>query len=457
MRLSLSKIVAIVLATLVLGACIALLVMRFLSTPALAQKVVIEQDGVVVYEAMLKNEDGAPVHTEELLLHFTGSLGEYTVALHNGMVRMVSSLCPDQLCVHQGLTDDPNTPIVCLPQRIIISVEDVFDEGEEGSELVSYTQHRFLFDTIVGITVFAGSADEAGLAIAAAFEEFEAVERMATRYGSDAGAPSDIQRINDAAGVAPQVVDQAIIIMLERALSLSELGEGSFNPAIGPIVDLWAIGNSEKERVPSSAEIKPLLPLVDMTKIEINAQENTVFLTEAGMSLDLGSVAKGYATDRAAEALRANGIEHALISAGGNIYALGGRPDGSPWRVGIQDPRHEGEILAVTEIFEGSVVTSGDDQRYFVINDTRYHHIFDPNTGMPAQGVWQATVVSDCSMDADILSTICFILGPEKSERLFKQLGLSGVIVDADAQVFLFINDKTVILPELKEGYHFTH
>jgi len=179
-----------------------------------------------------------------------------------------------------------------------------------------------------------------------------------------------------------------------------------------------------------------------------------VFLSESGMSLDLGSVAKGYATDMAVEALRACGIEHALISAGGNVYVMGGRPDGSPWRVGIQDPRHEGEILGIVELFEGSVVTSGDDQRYFIVDGTRYHHIFNPSDGFPARGVWQSTIISSSSMDADILSTITFILGPEKSEVLLKELGLSGIIVDEDAGISVFINDGTMITPESKDEYH---
>lgn len=447
-----NKAVFIVLAVLVVGCGIAVLLMFFGRQTHTAQRVVIEQECVVVYEGLLKDRYGAPVHADGETLHFMGRAGEYTVAFKGGKVCMLSAQCPDQLCVHQGWCDDPRTPIVCLPQQVIISIENVDDYGGD-TGLESFTRREFLFDTLIEITVYAPNEDEAQVALIGAFAEFSRIEGITVRYGDDLQAPSDVQRINNSAGIAPQVVDPDIIVMLSRAIKLSELGEGVFDPAIGPLVDLWGIGDSGQGQVPLQQDVKRLLPLIDMGKIQIDEGQHTVFLPEPGMSLDLGGVAKGYATDMAVSALRRCGIEHAFINAGGNAYALGGKPDGSAWRIGIQDPRHAGEILGVVEIYEGSVVTSGDNQRYFIADGVRYHHIFDPDTGYPAQGVWQSTIISSCSMDADILSTMTFILGPEKSRGLLDSLGISGIMVDDKAGIHLYKQGNISFLPELSNGY----
>jgi thiamine biosynthesis lipoprotein len=187
--------------------------------------------------------------------------------------------------------------------------------------------------------------------------------------------------------------------------------------------------------VPAAEEIEAVLPLLRAEKISFTPETRRVMLMEAGMSLDLGGVAKGYATDLAAEALRARGIRHALINAGGNVYALGSKPDGTPWRVGIRDPRRAGEIIGVVEAVDEAVVSSGDYERYFEADGARYHHIFDPRTGYPARAARQSTVIAPRSLDADILSTVTFILGREKSVSLMAKYGYTNVFVDAAGEI----------------------
>ena len=154
------------------------------------------------------------------------------------------------------------------------------------------------------------------------------------------------------------------------------------------------------------------------------------------MVMDLGGCAKGYATDEAFEALREAGIRHAIINAGGNVYALGTKPDGSPWRVGVQDPRNPQGIIAVLAVSDRAVVSSGDYQRFFEQDGNRYHHILDPATGKPAGQVMQTTVVADSAIDADILSTTLFVLGTQKGLDFVKGLpATEAVFVGLDKQI----------------------
>ena len=153
-----------------------------------------------------------------------------------------------------------------------------------------------------------------------------------------------------------------------------------------------------------------------------------------GMSIDLGGVAKGYAAQRGAQALIECGISHALIDAGGNIVAVGSRPDGEPWQIGIRDPRGESmndTVGPTLSIVDCAVATSGDYERRFVLDGKRYHHILDPKTGMPVDTVRSATVIANDSLHADMLSTAVFVLGPDEGIELIESLDeVSAMLVD---------------------------
>jgi thiamine biosynthesis lipoprotein len=142
-------------------------------------------------------------------------------------------------------------------------------------------------------------------------------------------------------------------------------------------------------------------------------------------------MAKGYATDCAADALRRLDIRHAIINAGGNVYALGRKPDGNPWRVGIRHPREEGALMGVVEVMDQAVVSSGDYERFFEVDGRRYHHILDPNTGMPSDKAISATVIASRSISADLLSTAVFVLGRDAIWDLLPYFeGVEALVVD---------------------------
>jgi thiamine biosynthesis lipoprotein len=389
---------------------------------ASVQMLRIEQEGQLVYEGELAAAEGE--------LRFTGSAGEYVAEVRSGRVRMLTAHCPDKLCLKQGWVEHFYEPIVCLPQQVVISITE-----EKRGSLAAFSEQRFLLDTIISVTLYASGEKEAQAAMEDAFAAFELIERVATRYGDEQAAQiSEVGRINAAAGQAAVAVGAEISAMLTRVQSYAEAGENTFRVGIGPLVDLWGIG-TERAKAPAAAEIEAVLPLLAPDKVVFTADTSSVMLTEAGMSLDLGGVAKGYATDLAVKALQAQGIRHALINAGGNVYALGRKPDGTPWRVGIRDPRRDGEIIGVVEAEDEAVVSSGDYERYFEADGVRYHHIFDPRTGYPARAARQSTVIAPRSLDADILSTITFILGREKSAALMEKYGCTDVFVDAEGEI----------------------
>jgi thiamine biosynthesis lipoprotein len=252
-------------------------------------------------------------------------------------------------------------------------------------------------------------------------------------------ADSEVARINQNAGIMPVKAGEDLIAVLSAALRYAELSGGAFDPTIGPLVKLWGIGTGQA-RVPGEEEIRGALALVNWHDLLIDPEAGTVFLRKAGMSLDLGAIAKGYAADEAAEILKSAGISGALIDLGGNIYALGTKADGAPWRIAVQDPRDErGAYIGVLELEEKTVVTSGVYERFLERDGRRYHHILSTSDGYPADtGLLSVTVIADASMDADALSTVLFALGYDKARPLVDSLeNVEAVFVFEDLSVRL--------------------
>jgi len=249
---------------------------------------------------------------------------------------------------------------------------------------------------------------------------------------------SDVSRINAASGIEAVIVHEDTFKVIERAIYFAQLSNGAFDPTVGPLVSLWGIG-SENQRIPTHEEIEKVLPLVNWRNVDLNAQIKSVFLTQRGMALDLGAIAKGYAADEAARIIKDAGIKRALIDLGGNIIVIGQKKDKRKWRVGIQNPSEiRGSIAGVLQVYESTVVTSGVYERFFDENGKRYHHIFDPSLGYPVDnGLLSATVITNISMDADALSTVIFVLGYEEG------IAIINALPETEA-VFVF-DDKSVI------------
>ncbi len=260
---------------------------------------------------------------------------------------------------------------------------------------------------------------------------------------------SELELVNKNAGIKPVKVSKELFELLEISLVIAKESDGAFNPAIGKLVKLWDIGFSGKS-VPLQKEITSALSLINYEDIilekskELNGKTSyTVFLKKKTMRLDLGGIAKGYATDKVVSILKEAGIKNALIDIGGNLFALGKKSNGKLWTVGLKNPNiGESGISAIIQVSNKSLVTSGNYERYFEENGEIYHHILDSKTGYPVKNKLNAvSVLSNKSLYADALSTTCFILGLEKSRELINKLNLESK--DSIAVIF-FYNDNTI-------------
>ena len=292
-----------------------------------------------------------------------------------------------------------------------------------------YKESRFLMDTLIDITAYGANAPDA---VKAAFGEFERIHAMANQYDVN----SQLSRINLAAGIEPVAVDDDLIIMIERSRELADKLEGAFDITVGPLTELWGIGK-KGDYVPSDAAISQVLPLVNYRLVQVDKNAKTVFLPLPGMKLDMGGVAKGYATDKAVALLQSKGIGSALINAGGNVRVIGARPDGKPWRIGVQHPRTPDGVAAKLALTRWDTMeTSGDYQRYIMKDNVRFAHILDPRTGKQPRELASVTMVMNNSTDGDVFSTALFVLGVEKGLDALRQFpGVEAIFITPEGKV----------------------
>lgn len=287
-----------------------------------------------------------------------------------------------------------------------------------------------IMGTEVTITVVAPTAAEAGAAIDAGMGELRRLDAMMSLYKDD----SEIAKVNMAAGREPVKVSPEMIEVVEAAAEVSRLSQGAFDVTIGPLVVLWQI-KLKNGLVPTAGEIARIRPLVDYRNVVADRKASTIFLRKRGMILDVGGCAKGYAADRVKALFRQRGITNAVIAVAGDIWVLGRREDGKAWRIGVQHPREKDRTMAVLDLSDRYVSTSGDYERFVIREKQRYHHIIDPRTGAPSEGTISVTLVGDRGSLVDPLTTALFILGPEKGMAVAAQLGVDAVFVDAAGAV----------------------
>lgn len=245
---------------------------------------------------------------------------------------------------------------------------------------------------------------------------------------------SEIYRANHSDGESIKVSSETADL-ISFALGMAEKTNGAFDPTVYPVLTAWGFTTDTKQ-VPSQEEIDRLLPLVDYTQISLADSFLTI---PTGMQLDLGAVGKGYTADLVTELLKEQGVESALFSLGGNIQAIGSRPDGSDWRIGIRNPQGDGN-LGILKIRDAAVVTSGGYENYFEdAQGNVYWHILDPITGYPARSGLQAvTIISPEGKLSDALSTALFVMGSEKAEDYWRENGGFEMLLITDQnEIFL--------------------
>ncbi|MBT9169130.1 MAG: FAD:protein FMN transferase [Syntrophomonadaceae bacterium] len=292
---------------------------------------------------------------------------------------------------------------------------------------------EFLMDTVVETMIYTANSKAGENALSAAFFEAVRLEAILNRHR----AGSELKAINLLAGKEPLSVSADTFTNISLALEVGRLTSGAFDLTVAPLLELWgfATGNTV---VPSQQELAKVLPLVDYRRVRLTEEGMQVFLENDGMKVDLGGIAKGYIVDKAVEVLQAAGISSGTVDAGGDIRVIGSKPDGSPWRIGIRHPRERRELVAIVDLRDKAIVTSGDYERFFTVGGQRYHHLLDPQTGLPVRGVTSVTIVAPNAFTADAYSTAVFVMGQERGMALVESLPeLEAIIITEDGQIHL--------------------
>ena len=291
------------------------------------------------------------------------------------------------------------------------------------------SETRFMLDTVCTVTLYEWKGDGDRI-LDGAFTLCGKYEKLLSATVKE----SDIYRINHSGG-EPVEVSQETAELLKRVSGYCRLSDGAFDITIYPVKELWNF-TGESSVIPDAKALSDAAAKVDYTRMAVKG--TTVRLPE-GMGIDLGAVAKGFIADRLAEYLRDSGVTSAIIDLGGNIYALGHKPDGTLWRAGIRKPFSDGEA-DVVETADSSVVTSGVYQRYFEKDGKLYHHILRSSDGMPCEtGLYSVTVISPSSEQCDALSTVCMLLGYERSLPLLSECkGVKAVFITSEGKLQYF-------------------
>lgn len=284
-----------------------------------------------------------------------------------------------------------------------------------------------MLDTVVTITTYGATQQQ----LDGAFDLCREYEQLLSRTVEG----SDVWRINNADGMPVSVSDKTVEL-LEMSVEYCSMSDGRFDITIAPVTQLWDF-SADSPVIPDEAVLREKCALVDWRAISIDGTRVTL---PAGMMLDLGAIAKGYIADRIGEYLEECGVTGAVISLGGNILTVGSKTGSNDtlWNIGIRVPFADySQQLGTLSLEECSVVTSGIYERCFTVDDTLYHHILDPESGLPVySGLASVTIISPESAQGDALSTICFLLGEEEGMSLVESLDeVEAVFVREDGSI----------------------
>ena len=307
--------------------------------------------------------------------------------------------------------------------------EDSKSENSEKSSEEKQSRDIFAMDTYMTLTAYGKNAKKA---LDEAVDEINNIEQLVST-GIDSSEVSQINKNGKGS------VSETTGYLIKRSKEIYDSTNGVFDITIYPIMQAWGFP-TENYRVPGKKELKKLRGLMGADHVLYDEKKQEVTLNKEGMKIDLGGIAKGYTSSKVMDIFKENGISSAVISLGGNVQTLNGKPDGSDWRVAVENPADTGSYIGVLSIKDKAVITSGGYERYFKQDGKTYHHIIDPATGYPAEnGLTSVTIVSDDGTLADGLSTSLFIMGKEKAEKFWKKYSdkFDVILLTDDDQLYV--------------------
>jgi thiamine biosynthesis lipoprotein len=269
--------------------------------------------------------------------------------------------------------------------------------------------------------------------IEAAYDYIQTIENQLTTYNEN----SDTARINAAAGIHPVEVPSETFALIQRCQRISRITQGAFDITYGSVdKSLWNFDTS-MSRLPDAATAKRMVRLINYENVELNVQDQSVFLREKGMRIGFGGIGKGYAAEKTREWMRQQGITAGIVNASGDLTTWGKQPNGKPWTIGIADPNQSSTIFSYLEVSDMAVATSGNYEKFIVIEGRKYSHTIDPRSGLPITGIKSVTIITPNAELADALTTPVAIMGIEAGMDLVNQLQqVECIIIDDNDQIF---------------------
>lgn len=284
------------------------------------------------------------------------------------------------------------------------------------------------------ITVVADDKEWAYQRIDEAVEEIKRIEKILTTYKDD----SETNLINKNAGIEPVKVSEEVFHLIERSIRISNFTQGSFDITYGSIDKrLWNF-DKNMTSLPDLKKAKKMVRLINYQNIILDHNEQTVFLKEKGMRIGFGGIGKGYAAEMAKAIMKKNGVTSGIVNASGDLTAWGHQPDGSPWTIGIAHPDAADLPFSYMNITDLAVATSGNYEKYVLINKKKYSHTINPRTGLPVTGVKSVTIISPNAELCDALATPVTIMGINPGLNLINQLKqVECIIIDDDNKLYV--------------------
>lgn len=269
--------------------------------------------------------------------------------------------------------------------------------------------------------------------IEAATDEIRRIEKLLTTYSDD----SETALINKNAGMVPVAVSQETFNIIERSIRISAITQGAFDITYGSVDKrLWNFDMNMKS-LPDKATAKKMVRLINYRNIILDKEKITVFLKEKGVRIGFGGIGKGYAAERAKQVMKEMGAESGIVNASGDLTAWGYQPDGKPWTIGIANPNAKQQIFSYMNITNMAIATSGNYEKYIMINGEKYSHTIDPRTGLPVKGIKSVTIISANAELADAMATPVMIMGIHAGLDLINQMnGIEAIIIDDDDKIY---------------------
>ncbi len=270
-----------------------------------------------------------------------------------------------------------------------------------------------------------------------AIDEIKRIEKLLTTFSDD----SVTSNINKNAGIQPIEVNQEVFDLIFRCQKIAELTQGAFDISYGGIDKRFWNFDTTMKILPSAEDAAKAARLIDFKKIILDEKKRTVYLKEKGMRIGFGGIGKGYAADKATQLLKRNGVKSGFVNAAGDLTTWGQQEDGKPWTIGVADPNQKQKIFSSLNITDVAVATSGNYEKFVIIDGKRYSHTIDPKTGFPVSGIKSVTIITKNAELADALATPVMVMGIKAGLNLINQMnGVGCIIIDDLNKLFLSKN-----------------